>query len=80
MQRVVARVGAYTSHLGALIEDSTVKAADKAQLKGYLQMWSQGKILIGCAAYIEILKAPSNLSLTLQEEQIHIVSGLKQIR
>lgn len=56
-----------------------MKAADKARLKGYLQMWNQGKILVGCAMYIEILKAPSLLSLTLQEDQIDIVSGLKQI-
>ena len=42
-------------------------------------MWNQGKILVGCAIYIEIWKAPSILSLTLQEEQIDIVSGLKHI-
>lgn len=65
--------------MAALIEDGAVKAADKARLKGYLQMWNQGKILIGCAMYTEILKAPSILSLTLQEEEIDIVSGLKHI-
>lgn len=38
MQRMVDRFEAYTSHVGVLIEDSAVKAADKARLKGYLQM------------------------------------------
>ena len=76
MQRVIDRFGAYISHLAALIEDSSVKACDKARLKGYVQMW---KILVGCAMYIEILKAPSILSLALQEYQIDIVNGLKQI-
>ena len=56
-----------------------MKAVDRARLKGYLQMWNQGKILVGCAMYIEILKPPSILSLTLQEEQFDIVFGLKQI-
>lgn len=42
-------------------------------------MWNQEKTLVGCAMYIEILKAPSILNLTLQEDQIDIVSGLKQI-
>lgn len=79
LQRVIDRFGAYVSHLAALIEDGTVKAADKARLKGYLQMWNQGKILVGCAMYIEILKVPSILSLTLQEDQVDIVQGLKQI-
>ena len=78
MQRVIDRFGAYISHLAALIEDSSVKACDKARLKGYVQ-WNQGKILVGCAMYIEILKAPSILSLALQEDQIDIVYGLKQI-
>ena len=77
MQRVIDRFGAYISHLAALIEDSSVKACDKARLKGYVQMWNQGKILVGCAMYIEILKAPSILSLALQEDQIDIVYGFK---
>lgn len=42
-------------------------------------MWNQGKILVGCAMYIKILKAPSILSLTLQEDRVDIVQGLKQI-
>ena len=56
-----------------------MKAVDRARLKGHHQMWNQGKILVGCAMYIEILKPPSILSLTLQEEQFDIVFGLKQI-
>ena len=43
LQRVVDRFGAYISHLAALIEDSTVKASDRARLKGYLQMRNQGE-------------------------------------
>ena len=59
-----------------------MKAADKAQLKGYLQLWNQGKILVGCditAMYIEVLKASSILSLTLQEDEADIVQGLQHI-
>ena len=56
-----------------------MKADDKERLKGYLWVWNQGKILVGCAMYTEILKAPSILSLTLQEDGVDIVQGLKQI-
>ena len=56
-----------------------MKAVDRARLKGYLQMCNQGKILVGCAMYSEILKPPSILSLTSQEEQFDIILGLKQI-
>ena len=79
LQRVIDWFGAYVSHLEALIEDDTVKAVDRARLKGYLQMWNQGKILVGCDMYSEILKPPSILSLTLQEEQFDIVLDLKHI-
>ena len=36
-------------------------------------------MLVGCAMYVEILKAPSILSLTLQEDRVDTVQGLKHI-
>ena len=66
-------------HLNALVNDSTVKAADKSKLRGFLRKWSQGKMLIGCAMYIDILKAPSILSLTLQDDKVDIIQGIKSI-
>ena len=65
LQRIVDRYGAYISHLSALAEDSSVKAADRAQLQGYLKKWSQGKVIIGCAMFVDALKPPSLLSLVL---------------
>ena len=52
LQRVIDRYSAYLHHLNSLIEDRTVKAEDRARIKGYSQKWSQGRILIGCALYI----------------------------
>ena len=37
MKRVLAKYGAYTAHLSSLSEDTPVKAADSAKLKGYLR-------------------------------------------
>ena len=79
LQRIVDRYGAYILHLNALVNDSTVKAADKSKLRGYLRKWSQGKMLIGCAMYIDILKAPSILSLTLQDDKVDIIQGINSI-
>ena len=36
-------------------------------------------MLVGCAMYVEILKAPSILSLTLQEDRVDTVQGHKHI-
>ena len=79
MQRVVDRYGAYIQHLTAMINDSSVKAADKAKVRGYLRKWSEGKMLIGCAMYVDALKIPSLLSLTFQEDRIDIVQGIQSI-
>ena len=79
LQRVIDRYGAYINHLTTLSEDSTVHAEDRACLKGYLNKWSDCKILVGCALYIEVLKPPSILSLTLQGSNIDIVSSIKSI-
>lgn len=79
LQRIVDRFGAYIKHLKALVSDSTVKAADRAKLTGYLRKWSQGRMLIGCSMYVDILKAPSILSLTLQDDGVDIIQGIKSI-
>ncbi len=79
LQRVVDRYGAYLNHLLALIEDPSVKSVDRAKLKRYTQKWKQPKMLIGAAMYIDVLKCPSILSLTLQEDNLDIVGGIKCI-
>ena len=79
LQRIVDRYGAYIMHLNALESDSTVKAADRSKLKGYLRKWSQGRMLIGCSMYVDILKPPSILSLTLQDDGVDIIHGIRSI-
>lgn len=77
LQRIIERYGAYMSHLTTLIEDSSVSSADRSRLKGFLLKWQQGKMLMGCALYVDVLKAPSILSKALQAEKLDIVLGLQ---
>ena len=79
LQRVIDRFGAYIAHLTTLSQDSSVKAVDRARIQGYLKQWSRTKMLIGSAMYIEILKAPSMLSLTLQCDNLDIIEGINPI-
>lgn len=79
LQRVIDRYGAYMSHLASLSADSSVNSTDRAKLKGYLLKWQQGKVLIGCAMYVDALKPPSLLSKALQEDCIDIVLCLRNI-
>ncbi|KAL5506170.1 hypothetical protein EMCRGX_G007757 [Ephydatia muelleri] len=66
LQRVVDRYGAYIAHLTTLAEDPSVKPDDRAKLNGYLKKWMQFRIIFGCALYVDVLKAPSLLSQSLQ--------------
>jgi len=80
LQRVVDRYGAYISHLIALSEDSSVKADERARIKGYLSTWTRYSSTVGCAMYVDILKPPSLLSMSLQGSKLlDVVLGIKNI-
>ena len=76
MQRIVDRYGPYLNHLSALVEDHSINSSDRARLRGYIHMWKQAKMLFGAA---DLLKAPSLLSLSLQDDGLDIVQGIKQV-
>ena len=79
LQRVVDRYGAYLSHLATLIEDRSIKSIDKQHLKGFLLKYREARMIIGCALYTDALKPASLLSLTLQDDDVNIVQGIKHI-
>ena len=79
LQRVVDRYGAYINHLSALVEDKTIKSTDRQCLRGYLLRWKQGRMLLGCALYVDVLQPASFLSLALQADSIDVVLGIKHI-
>ena len=74
---MVDRYGAYISHLIALSEDSSVKADEKARIRGYLRTWTRYSSIVGCAMYVDILKPPSLLSMSLQGSKLDVVLGIK---
>ncbi len=69
--RLIDRYGAYLNHLTALTEDSTVKAADKQQLKGYVLKWRDSKMIHGCALFHDLLKPSAILCKVLQDDEGH---------
>jgi len=79
LQRVINRYGAYLNHLTTLIEDKGIRSIDRQKLKGYLLKWRDGRILMGCALYTDILQSPLFLSLSLQGDNVDIVHGLRHI-
>ena len=76
---MVDRYGAYLNYLAALTEDKSIKSTDRQRLKGYLLKWRQARMIIGSALYTDALKPASLLSLTLQNDDINVVQGIKNI-
>ena len=58
--RLINIFGAYLSHLIVLTEDASIKSVDRQKIKGYTQKWQDSKVLIGCAFFYDLLKAPAN--------------------
>ena len=79
LQRLVDRYSAYIHHLTTLAKDQSMKSTDRSRLKGYVMKWKQSRVLIGAAMYVDVLKAPSLLSVCLQEEKADIVHGIQQL-
>ena len=77
--RIVDCFGAYITHLTALSADGSIASTDRARIYGYLQKWSKGKMLLGCAMYADVLQALSLLSLCLQNDGVDIIYCIKQI-
>ena len=79
MNRFVDRFGAYLSHLCSLTEDSSVTSSDKQKLKGYILKWRNGKMLLGCALFIDLLKPVAILSKSLQCTEVNAVEAIEGI-
>ena len=76
LQRVVDRYGAYLNHF---TEDKSIKSTDRQRLKGYLLKWRQARMIIGSAMYTDALNPAYLLSLTLQDDDINVVQGIRNI-
>ena len=76
MKRVISKFGAYTNHINALSEDSSVKSTDRAKLKGYYSKWTEAKYLLGCALFVDLLTPCATFSKCMQSEEVDILGAL----
>ena len=53
MKRILSKYGAYKSHLAALSEDLSVRAADQTKLKGNYNKWVDAKYILCCAIFVD---------------------------
>ena len=65
-----------TSHIATLSEDSSVKCADCAKLKGYYQEWSDAKYLIGFSLFVDLLIPCTVFSKCIQSDMVDTLAAL----
>ena len=76
---VLSKYGAYTHHLAALSEDSSVESSDCAKLRGYHTKWIEGKYLIGCAVFVDLLTPCSVFSKVMQSDEVDILAAVTSL-
>ena len=79
INRLLDKYGAYLAHLFTLMEDSSVKQVDKQKLKGYVLEWREGKVLIGCSFFHDLLKPCAILSKVLQDDDLCITEAIEAL-
>ena len=79
MKRVLSKFGAYTSHLIALSEDASVKAADRCKLRGYCSKWVNAKYLLGCAFYCDLLSPCAIFSKVMQFDNLDVLGAFTSL-
>ena len=73
------KVGAYTNHLVVLSEDRSVNHCDHCKLCGYYKRWVEGKYILGCAVFVDVLNPCAICSKTLQSDEIDILGALTSL-
>ena len=79
MKRILSKFGAYSSHLIALSEDSSVKSVDRTKLRGYSLKWSNAKYILGCAFFCDLLSPCAVFSKILQQDTLDILGAFTSL-
>ena len=56
-----------------------MKSADKCTLKGYCKQWVNGKYLLGCAFFSDLLNACVVISKVMQHDHLDILQALTSL-
>ena len=79
MKRILSKYGAYSSHLIALSEDSSVRSIDRTKLRGYSLKWSNAKYILGCAFFCDLLSPCAVFSKILQQDTLDILGAFTSL-
>lgn len=79
MKHVLSKFGAYTNHLAALSEDGSVKAGDRAKLRGFYTRWVDAKYVLGCAVFVDLLTPCAIFSKVMQSNDLDVLGAFTSL-
>ena len=62
-----------------LSEDRSINSSDRCKLRGCYKRWVDGKHLLGCAVFIDVLNPYAVYSKTMQGNEIDILGALTSL-
>ena len=78
-KRVISKFGAYSSHVIALSEDTSIKPVDQAKLRGYSIKWANAKYILGCTFFSDLLSPCALFSKVLQNDSLDILGAFTSL-
>lgn len=76
---ILDKYGIYLQHLENISEDNSFPADDRAKCKGWLKKWSEVRIPLLIALFIEILAPAKCLSKSFQAGDIDVVASIENV-
>ena len=77
---ILDKYGIYLQHMENMSQDNSFPADDRAKCKGWLKKWSEARIPLLIALFIEILAPAKCLSKSFQAEDIDVIASIENIK
>ena len=80
LEVILDKYGIYLQHLENLAEDKSYSSDERAKFKGWIRKWTEARIPLLIALFLEILTPAKLLSKSYQSEEIDVVASIDLIK
>ena len=70
----------YMQHLEHMCEDKTFSSEDRSKFKGWIRKWTDARLPLLVALFIEVLSPAKLLSKCFQDDSIDVVGSVASIK
>ena len=80
LEVILDKYGIYLQHMENLAEDKSYPREERAKFKGWIRKWTEARIPLLIALFLEILAPAKLLSKSFQSEEIDVVASIDLIK